>query len=84
MKLPFLYEHLKNKSLDNRKELLESLTTHDWTIKAIHTFPTVNDGHSVVALDSNKGYWLNNIPLDLFSKECLVEEIINNTQFNKI
>lgn len=77
MKLPFLYEHLQKSSIDNKEQILESLVTHDWEIIAINTFLSVNYGDPVVDLESDEGYWLSNIPLDLFSKEALVEELIN-------
>lgn len=82
MKLPFLYEHLQKSSIDNKEQILEALVTHDWKITAINTFPSVNHEDPVIDLESDKGFWLSNIPLDLFSKSTLVEELItlNNNQ----
>lgn len=76
MKLPFLYEHLQKSSIDNKERILEALVIHNWKITAINTFPNVNCGDPVIDLESDKGYWLSNIPLDLFSKTALVEELI--------
>ena len=76
MKLPFLYEHLQKSSIDNKEQILEALVTHNWKITAIHSFSSVNHGDPVIDLKSDDGYWLNNIPLDLFSKITLVEELI--------
>ena len=83
MKLPFLYEHLQKSSIDNKEQILEALVTHDWKITSINTFPSVNNGEPVVNLESDKGYWLSNIPLDLFSKVVLVEELITINKNNK-
>ena len=76
MKLPFLYVDLQKSSIDSKEQILEALVTNDWKITAINTFPNVNNGNPVVDLESDKGYWLNLIPLDLFPKEVLVEELI--------
>ena len=76
MKLPFLYGHLQKSSIDNKEQILEALVMHDWKITSIRSFSGVNCGDPVVYLESDKGYWLNNIPLDLFSKTTLVEELI--------
>ena len=83
MKLPFLYEHLQKSSIDNKEQILEALVTQDWKIIAINIFSSVNCGDPVVNLESDKGYWLSNIPLDLFSKVVLVEELITNNKNNK-
>lgn len=83
MKLPFLYEHLQKSSIDNKEQILEALVTHNWKITAINTFSGVNYGDPVVDLESDKGYWLNLIPLDLFSKVVLVEELITINKNNK-
>ena len=80
MKLAFLYEHLQKSSIDNKEQILEALVTHNWKITAINTFPSVNHEEPVIDLESDKGYQLNNIPLDLFSKEVLVEELNSNKQ----
>lgn len=81
MKLPFLYEHLKKTFLDNKEQILDALTTHDWTITSFGRFSEVNCGQTVVDLESNKGYWLSKIPLDLFPREVLVDEIITLINF---
>lgn len=86
MKLPFLYEHLQKSSIDNKEQILEALVSHDWKITAINSFSGINHGDPVVDLESDKGYWLSNIPLDLFSKVVLVEDLITinkNTINNK-
>lgn len=83
MKLPFLHEHLQKSSIDNKEQILEALVTHDWKITDIRSFSGVNCGDPVVSLESNGGYWLNLIPLDLFSKITLATELIsiaNNNQ----
>lgn len=80
MKLPFLYGHLQKSSIDNKDQILEALVTHNWKITAINTFPSVNHEEPVIDLESDKGYWLSNIPIDLFSKEVLVEELIINNK----
>lgn len=82
MKLPFLYDEIQKSSIDNKEQILEALVTHNWKITAINTFPNVNYGKSVIDLESDGGYWLSNIPLDLFSKEVLVKELIINN-YNK-
>lgn len=76
MKLPFLYEHVQKSSIDYKEQILEALVTHDWKITAINSFSNVNCGSSVIDLESDKGYWLSNVPIDLFSKEVLAEELI--------
>ena len=76
MKLPFLYEHLQKSSIDNKEQILEALVAHNWKITAINTFPSVNHEEPVIDLESDKGFWLSNIPIDLFSKNVLVEELI--------
>lgn len=81
MKLPFLYEHLKKTFLDNKEQILDALTTHDWTITSFGRFSGVNCGQTVVDLESNKGYWLSNVPLDLFPREVLVDEITTLINF---
>ena len=83
MKLPFLYEHLQKSSIDNKEQLLEALVTHNWKITAINSFSGVNHGDPVINLESNKGFWLNLIPLDLFSKVDLVKELITISKNNK-
>lgn len=83
MKLPFLYERLQKSSIDNKEQILEALVTHNWKITDINTFSSVNHGGPVVSLESDKGYWLSNIPLDLFSKTTLVEELISINKNNK-
>jgi len=82
MKLPFLYDEIQKSSIDNKEQILEALVTHNWKIAAINTFPNVNYGEPVVSLESDGGYWLNLIPLDLFSKEVLVKELITSN-YNK-
>lgn len=76
MKLPFLYEEIKNSTIDEKEQILEALVTHDWKIVSMNTFTSVNANHPVVDLESTEGFWLNNIPLDLFPKEVLAEELI--------
>lgn len=83
MKLPFLYERLQKSSIDHKEQILEALVTHNWKITAINTFPSVNHEEPGVSLESDKGYWLSNIPLDLFSKTILVEELISINKNNK-
>ena len=83
MKLAFLYEHLQKSSIDNKEQILEALVTHNWKITAINIFPSVNHEDPVIDLESDKGFWLSNIPLDLFSKEALVEELITLNKNNK-
>ena len=83
MKLPFLYEHLQKSSIDNKEQILEALVTHNWKVTAINTFPSVNHEDPVIDLESDKGFWLSKIPLDLFSKEVLVEELIAINKNNK-
>ena len=83
MKLPFLYEHLQKSSIDNKKQILEALTTHDWKITDISSFSSVNCGDPIINLESDKGYWLIHIPLDLFSKAVLAEELITINKNNK-
>lgn len=76
MKLPFLYDHLRKSSIDHKEEILKALVTHNWKITKIGQYPSVNANKPVVDLISDGGYWLNLIPLDLFSKEVLAEELI--------
>ena len=83
MKIAFLYEQKQKRSIDNKDQILEALVTHNWKITAINIFPSVNHEDPVIDLESNKGFWLNNIPLDLFSKEVLVEELIALNKNNK-
>ena len=83
MKLPFLYDEIQKSSIDNKEQILEALVTHNWKISAINTFPSVNHEDPVVDLESDKGFWLSNIPLDLFSKKVLVEELIAINKNNK-
>ena len=83
MKLLFLYEYLQKSLIDNKEQILEALVTHDWKITVINTFPSVNHEEPVVDLESDKGYWLNLIPLDLFSKEVLAKELITINKNNK-
>lgn len=83
MKLPFLYERLQKSSIDNKEQILEALVTHNWKITAINSFSSVNHGDPAIDLESDKGYWLSNIPLDLFSKTTLVEELISINKNNK-
>ena len=83
MKIAFLYDHLQKSSIDNKGLILEALVTHNWKITAINTFPSVNHEDPVIDLESDKGFWLSNIPLDLFSKEVLVEELIALNKNNK-
>ena len=78
MKLSFLYEHLQKSSIDNKEQILEALVTQNWKITAINSFSGINHGDPVINLESDKGYWLSDIPLDLFSKVVLVEELITN------
>ena len=84
MKIPFLYEHLQKSSIDNKEQILEALETQDWKFTSIRSFSGVNDGDPVVNLESDKGCWLNNIPLDLFSKTILVKELISITKIFKL
>lgn len=83
MKLPFLYEHLQKKSIDHKEQILEALVTHNWKITDIRSFSSVNHGDPAIDLESDKGYWLSNIPLDLFSKTTLVEELISINKNDK-
>lgn len=83
MKLPFLYEHLQKSSIDNKEQILEALTTHDWKITDISSYSGINCGDPVINLESDKGYWLIHIPLDLFSKVVLAEELITINKNNK-
>lgn len=76
MKLPFLYDHLRKSSIDHKEEILEALVTHNWKITNIGQYEGVNANKPVIDLESDGGYWLNLIPLDLFSKEVLAEELI--------
>lgn len=76
MKLPFLYEYLQKSSIDNKEQILEALVTQDWKFISVRSFSGVNYGDPIVNLESDKGYWLSNIPLDLFSKTILAEELI--------
>ena len=78
MKLSFLYEYLQKSSIDNKEQILEALVTQNWKITAINSFSGINHGDPVINLESDKGYWLSDIPLDLFSKVVLVEELITN------
>ena len=83
MKIAFLYDYLQKRSIDKKDHILEALVTHNWKIIAINTFPSVNHEDPVIDLESDKGFWLSNIPLDLFSKEVLVEELITLNKNNK-
>ena len=83
MKLPFLYEYLQKSSIDNKEQILKALVSQDWKITAINSFSGVNWGDPVVSLESDGGYWLNLIPLDLFSKVVLAEELITINNNNK-
>ena len=83
MKIAFLYDHLQKRSIDNKDQILEALVTHNWKITDINTFPSVNHEDTVIDLESDKGFWLSNIPLNLFSKEVLVEELIALNKNNK-
>lgn len=79
MKLPFLYEEIRHSNIDEKEQILEALVTHEWVIVEMNTFSEVNWNQPVVNLESDKGFWLSNIPLDLFPKEILAEELIKIT-----
>ena len=68
---------------ETKEQILEALVTQDWKFTSVRSFSNVNYGYPVVSLESDKGYWLSNIPLDLFSKTTLVEELITMNKNNK-
>ncbi len=81
MKLGFLRKHIiEQRNIDDKdkERIINALDKHEWQIGDYNAYC------QVVYLESDKGYWLNNIGIELFPRETLIEEIIKlNKQLNK-
>jgi len=78
MRLWFLREHIEKSFIDDKEKILKALTAQEWNIVDYVSFG------NAVYLESDQGYWLNNINGELFPRETLIEEILKlNKQLNK-
>ena len=72
MQLGFLREHIEQSNIEDKdkERIINALDTHNWQIGDYNAY------RQVVYLEADNGYWLNNIPINLFPRETLIEEII--------